>query len=305
MAHYLVTGGAGFIGSHLCEALLAANHTVNVLDNLSSGRLENLPTGARLMIGDIQDRALVNDLLSEVDGCFHLAAIASVPLCNEDWLAAHQVNLTGTLQIIEAARANTVPVVFASSAAVYGDSQELPLRETAHISPISIYGLNKLACEDYARIASQLFQLPCTALRLFNVYGPRQSPNSSYSGVITVFLNQLLADRSLTIYGKGDQTRDFIYVADIVRFFITAMQTSRPGLRVYNACSGHSTSIQAIADCLAQILQKHPELIYQPPKLGDIYHSLGNPELAKRELGIVAETSWEEGLKQLVASQTS
>lgn len=223
MARYLVTGGAGFIGSHLCELLLAEKHTVCILDCLSSGRRENIPTNAEFIQGDIEDRALLTEIMSDVDGCFHLAAIASVPACNQDWLNAHQVNLTNTLNIVDSARGNSkrksVPVVFASSAAVYGNNTDLPLTESSITQPISIYGVNKLCCEYYLRVASELFQVPCTCLRLFNVYGPRQLADSSYSGVITRFINNINQDQPLTIYGTGEQTRDFICVTDVARFF--------------------------------------------------------------------------------------
>lgn len=307
MARYLVTGGAGFIGSHLCEALLKQGHKVYVIDNLYSGLLANIPPAAEFIQGDIQDNQLVKKLMDEVDGCFHLAAIASVSICNTQWINSHQVNLTGTLNILEHAKSNSkrskpIPVVFASSAAVYGNSQKLPLSEIGPTQPISTYGVDKLCCEHYAHVANQLYQIPCTALRLFNIYGPRQSLNNSYSGVITIFLNNLLNNQPLNFYGNGEQTRDFVYVKDAANFFIKAMEKIQPTMRIYNVCTGKETSIQTIAKSLAQILSKQPKINLEPPKPGDIFSSIGNPGLIQQELKITAETSLLRGLEDLSAA---
>ncbi len=305
MARYLVTGGAGFIGSHLCETLLDENHSVRVLDNLSSGHKENLPTKIELIKGDLADKALLDNLMSDVDGCFHLAALASVVTCNQDWLKAHKINLTNTLQVIDCARGNhlrkPIPVVFASSAAVYGDSLHFPIKESDPAMPISVYGVNKLCCEYYTRIASELFQVPCTGLRLFNVFGPRQSPDSSYSGIITRFLYKLQKHEPLTIYGSGEQTRDFIFVKDVARFFLAAMQKTSKQMKIYNVCSGRSTSINQLAEILQMLYRKKLDIHFEPDRVGDIKKSLGNPELASKELGVKAEVSIAEGLKELLS----
>lgn len=310
MATYLVTGGAGFIGSHLCEALLAQHHHVVVIDNLSTGQLTNLPNGVEFIQGDIRDRELLDSLMPRMDGCFHLAAIASVVVCNDDWLTAHEVNVTGTLIIIDSARnaaslRQPIPVVFASSAAVYGASQQLPLQETQPPQPISIYGITKLCCEYYAQIGSTLHHVPCTALRLFNVYGPRQTPNSSYSGVITQFVHKLRNNQPLTIYGDGGQTRDFIYVGDVVQFFCAAMASAQQGFRIFNVCSGARTAVKDIASCLSSVLHVNPTITTEPTRTGDIYHSVGCPELAAQTLQLRAHTALQQGLEALVGSSSS
>lgn len=306
MASYLVTGGAGFIGSHISDALVANNHQVYVLDNLSSGLLDNVNPKVTFVKGDIDDYPLVQELMSKVDGCFHLAAIVSIPLCNEDLFTAHQVNLSGTLNIIQAARTvaknKSIPVVFASSCAVYGDNHSLPILESELPSPISFYAALKLAGEQYGRFSSEIYNTPFTALRLFNVYGARQRLDSSYSGVISIFLNNLLQNTPCLIYGDGRQSRDFVYVKDVAQFFIRAMATSSPVMRTLNVCTGRSTEINTIAILLGDITKQKLIIEHKPAKLGDIYHSRGNPGLAEKELGILANTSLDLGLQELVAS---
>lgn len=303
MANYLITGGAGFIGSHLAEALLAANHQVTVLDNLSTGEVKNIPEGAKFCEGSILDQELLREILAQVDGCFHLAAIVSVPICDQDWLNAFQVNVAGTLAVMYQALkqqngVKTVPVVFASSAAIYGNNQHFPLKEKETPTPISSYGLHKTDCENYAALANQLFQLPITALRLFNVYGARQRADSSYAGVITKFSNNLAQQQPIVIFGDGSQTRDFIYVKDVVRFFIQAMDTSTTNLRIFNACTGKSTSVLEIAKILCEIYGVDFAPVFEAPRLNDIYRSLGSCHKSKQELGITAHTSIKEGLRQ-------
>lgn len=305
MATYLVTGGAGFIGSHLCDELVK-NHQVYVLDNLSTGSVNNLPKGVQFIEGDITDYAQLESLMSKVDGCFHLAALVSVPLCNNDFFATHAINLTGTLNVLESAKvmakkSKMIPVVFASSSAVYGDSQALPNEESGQTIPISVYAASKLCSEYYGRYANEISKVPFTGLRLFNVYGARQRLDSSYSGVISIFLNALLQGKPCIIYGDGKQSRDFIFVKDVVQFFIRAMQIQSQQAHVYNVCTGQSTDIKTLTTLLSQILHKPLQIDYQAARLGDILHSLGNPALAAQELGMVATTSIEMGLQQLVA----
>src|SRR6185437_16521969 len=195
MALYLVTGGAGFIGSHLTDALLKRGDQVRVLDNLSTGKWENLDSKATLIVGDIADAGTVARAMDGVDGCFHLAAVASVELGNRDWLGTHRANLTGAITIFDAARRarpdRTVPVVYASSAAVYGDNPNLPLAETAQTRPMSAYGADKLGCELHGRVAAHVHGVRTVGCRFFNVYGPRQDPGSPYSGVISIFFNRI------------------------------------------------------------------------------------------------------------------
>jgi UDP-glucose 4-epimerase len=306
MATYLVTGGAGFIGSHLCDALIG-KHKIYVLDNLSTGQKKNLPKGVVLVEGDVRDDLLVRDLMAKVDGCFHLAAVVSVPLCNQDFLTTHEINLTGTLNILQAAQALTqghsskhIPIVFASSCAVYGDAQKLPCKESSPTIPISIYAQTKLASEYYGRFMNELHQVPFTALRIFNVYGPRQRLDSSYSGVISLFLNALLHDKACIYFGDGGQSRDFVYVKDVVGFFVKAMETSNKQARVFNICRGKDTQIKEIALLLSQLLGKKLSVVHKPKKEGDIYRSYGSPKLAKAGLGAVAAIALQEGLKDLI-----
>ena len=215
---YLVTGGAGFIGSHLCDALVRDGHAVRVLDDLSTGRRANLPLGVELIEGDVADPAAVRAAVAGVDGCFHLAAIASVARGVEDWLGTHRANLTGTITLFDEVRRQPrpVPVVYASSAAVYGDCADLPITEAATKRPLSAYGADKYACELHAVVASHVHHVPTVGLRFFNVYGPRQDPRSPYSGVISIFCERVRRGVAIDIFGNGGQTRDFITVADVV-----------------------------------------------------------------------------------------
>jgi len=305
MACYLVTGGAGFIGSHLCDVLIK-DHSVYVLDDLSTGSIDNIPKGVQLIKGDVCDLPLVEQIMSQVDGCFHLAAIVSIPSCNEDLLRAHQVNLTGVMNVIESSRrvstaSKPIPIVFASSCAVYGDRQQLPHDESAETMPISFYALLKLVAENYGRFASELYNIPFTALRLFNVYGTRQKLDSAYSGVIPIFFNRILHDKPCRFYGDGTSSRDFISVKDVVSFFIKAMQTSKNTMRVYNVCTGKNTEIKTIATLLSEFSNRPLVIDYLPHKAGDILHSRGNPTLSTRELGVTAEQTIEEALKEFVS----
>lgn len=303
MARYLVTGGAGFIGSHLTEELLAAQHEVVVLDNLTTGDIHNIPQKAVFIKGDILDQELLKNIMANVDGCFHLAAVVSVPQCDVDWLNSFKTNVNGTFNILyEANEQNVkhrVPVVFASSTAIYGANNHLPLTEMEIPSPISSYGFHKTDCEHYAFMVNQLYHLPFTALRLFNVYGPRQRAESSYSGVISQFCNHLKRNEPIFIYGDGEQTRDFIFVNDVVRFFMRAMETSSETMRIYNVCTGKRSSINHIAHLLSNIYATKFQPIYKEARFHDIYHSLGSFKKAKQELGIVAEVEIHEGLEKL------
>ena len=236
MSLYLVTGGAGFIGSHLCDALIGRGDSVRVLDDLSTGHRANLPDGVDLVVGDIADPETASRATAGVDGCFHLAAIASVERGINDWLGTHRANLTGAIAIFEAIRRHgtKVPVVYASSAAVYGDSRTLPIPETAERRPLSAYGADKLGCELHAVTASHVHGIPTVGLRFFNVYGPRQDPKSPYSGVISIFCERILNGMPIQIYGDGAQTRDFIHVSDVVAALLAghaAASGSRVGVQ--------------------------------------------------------------------------
>lgn len=302
MATYLVTGGCGFIGSHLADALVAAGHKVRIVDDLSTGKRENAPAQAEIIVGDIADVALMRRAMEGVDGCFHLAAIASVQRGNEDWLGTHRANLTGAITAFDLARTcnpkGPVPVVYASSAAVYGDNPNLPLKETSETRPLSAYGADKLGCELHARVAWAVHKVPSVGFRFFNIYGPRQDPKSPYSGVIAIFADRVKAGETITINGDGGQYRDFVYVADVVRHLVAAMQRMEPGARVFNICTGRSTTVLELAQLIARLAGRNdPKIEHGPARVGDIRESLGDPTAAKAAFGFTADTLIADGLK--------
>lgn len=308
MPLYLVTGGAGFIGSHLVDALLARGDRVRVLDDLSTGKRANLPAAAELIVGDVADVALVARAMDDVDGCFHLAAIASVQLGNQDWLGTHRANLTGAITIFDAARRaqpdRTVPVVYASSAAIYGDNPDMPLAETAAPRPLSAYGADKLGCELHARVAGVVHGVRTAGCRFFNVYGPRQDPGSPYSGVISIFFNRIGAGQGITVFGDGGQSRDFIYVGDVVKALLAAMRQDAAQTTVFNICTGRSTSLLQLAAAVGRVFGREPAVTFGPARLGDIRESLGNPDLARRQLGFSADVMLDDGLGRMAAYES-
>lgn len=309
MATYLVTGGCGFIGSHLVDLLVRQGHRVRVLDNLSSGRTHNLAPEAELMIGDITDQAIVSLAMKGVTGCFHLAANASVQASAEDWLGSHQTNLTGTIAVFDAARARAVPVVYASSAAVYGDGGDQRLSEMATVRPLSAYGADKLGGELHARVAASVHGVPTAGLRFFNVYGPRQDPASPYAGVISIFAARAMAGEPIMVHGDGEQTRDFIFVADAAAHLTAAMarllERQRDGrlaaTAVFNVCTGQATRIRDLAMLITRLSGQPLRLQSLPARVGDIRRSLGDPSAAIRHLRIAATTSLEDGLRQTLS----
>jgi UDP-glucose 4-epimerase len=297
LPHYLLTGGCGFIGSHLAAALIARGDRVRVLDDLSTGSRANLAPGAELIVGDVSDPTAVTTSMQGMDGCFHLAAIASVERGVREWLLTHRVNLSGTITVFDAARAaGGIPVVYASSAAVYGEQQTLPIAEDAPKAPLSAYGADKLGCEQQARVAGHVHGVPTMGLRFFNVYGPRQDPKSPYSGVISIFCDRLIAGEPVRIFGDGGQTRDFIYVADIVAGLLAAMPAASPAAPVLNLCTGQPTSVLELARLIAALCNAPHAPQHQPPRSGEIRHSLGDPTRARAMLGLGAPTSLRDGL---------
>ncbi len=297
MAKYLVTGGCGFIGSHLADGLIAAGHSVRILDHLSTGQLANAPDAAQLMIGDASDPVVALRSMDGMDGCFHLAAVASVERANMEWLATHRVNQSATIAILDAARATgPIPVVYASPAAVYGDNPNTPLKEDATTHPLNAYGADKLGCELHARVAGGVHGVPTMGLRFFNVYGPRQDPKSPYSGVISIFCDRISAGKPITIFGDGGQERDFVYVADVVRRLIKAMKHADTSARVYNVCTGQPTDIQSLANTIGAVFDTQPEIKFGPPRVGDIRRSIGNPDASTAALGALKLTPLNFGL---------
>ncbi len=298
MSTYLVTGGAGFIGSHLCDALVARGDTVRVIDNLSTGHRRNLPEDVALIVGDVADPVAVAEAMEGVDGCFHLAAIASVEKGITDWLGTHNANITGTITVFDAIRrqGSKIPVVYASSAAVYGDAATVPIAETEPRTPLSAYGADKYGCELHARVASHVHGIPTVGLRFFNVYGPRQDPKSPYSGVISIFCERISAGLPISIFGDGQQTRDFVYVADVVRALLAGMGLRPVDSPVFNVCTGVPTSVEALARLIAELAGKNLNAQTQPPRNGEIRHSLGVPTLADTVLGIPGRVPLRTGL---------
>jgi UDP-glucose 4-epimerase len=303
MSTWLVTGGAGFIGSHLCDAMLARGDTVRVLDDLSTGHLANLPNGVTFLEGDVADPARVAQAMEGVEGCFHLAAIASVEKGVTDWIGTHRANLTGTITVLDTIRrqGRRIPVVYASSAAVYGDVATMPITETTPCRPLSAYGADKLGCELHARVASAVHAIPTVGLRFFNVYGPRQDPTSPYSGVISIFCQRISAGQPITIFGDGAQTRDFVYVADVVRALLAAMDLRPPEAAVLNVCTGVPTSVETLAALIATLTGRFLDISPQPARTGEIRHSLGDPEPANKALGLAGRTALREGLSEVLA----
>jgi UDP-glucose 4-epimerase len=306
---FLVTGGAGFIGSHLADALLAAGHGVRVLDDLSTGKRANLPQGVELVVGDVADAATVARAMAGAQGCFHLAAIASVQRGNEDWPGTHRVNLGGTIAVLDAARAAgpggaAVPVVYASSAAVYGDLGQEVAAEAMRPAPQTAYGADKLGSELHAAIGWHVHQVPTLGLRFFNVYGRRQDPSSPYSGVISIFAERIAAGAPVTLHGDGGQTRDFVHVSDVVAHLRAGMRAlaATPGAAVLNVCTGRETSIAALAALLGTLNGGAPDLRHGPARSGDIRRSVGDPSRARARLGISADTRLEDGLADLLSS---
>lgn len=306
---YAITGGAGFIGSHLADALLSAGYSVRVVDNFSTGKIENVDPRCEIVRGDVCDQAVVRRALLGVSGCFHLAAVASVARANEDWIGTHNTNLGGFINVLDASRhLGGLPVVYASSAAVYGKLSGMAT-ETALAVPQTAYGADKLGCELHARAGTLVHGVPSLGLRFFNVYGPRQDPLSPYSGVISIFAHAIGAGRPIHIHGTGLQSRDFVYVGDIVKFLIegmTALQDGRctdewAGLAV-NACTGRETSVVQLAQLIGDLLACDPVTTTGPARAGDIDRSVGSPALAKSLLNVIAGTSLRDGLVTTLAS---
>jgi UDP-glucose 4-epimerase len=311
MAKYLVTGGAGFIGSHLVEMLISQGHNVRVLDDLSTGRKDNLPQFAELVVGSVTDAPMVRRALAGMDGCFHLAAIASVERTRHEWVQSHAVNLSGTITVFQEASYNqnrsgrSLPVVYASSAAVYGIPHEIPIAEDSALRPINAYGADKLGSEQHAVVASGLFSVPTLGLRFFNVYGPRQDSKSPYSGVVSVFCRRALRGERMELHGDGKQLRDFVYVADAVNALRLAMETIDLVPRVYNVCTGVGTTISDLGKIISRICEEAFEPLFADMRLGDLKVSVGCPQRAASDLGFRTRVTLRSGLSQLLGFLTS
>lgn len=307
MRKYLVTGGAGFIGSHIVHALLEQGDFVRVLDNFSTGKRENIAQfvgkpAFELWEGDIRDLQTVTQAVEQMDVIFHQAAFVSVPKSMEDPLPCFDINQHGTEIILEAARkAGVKRVVLASSAAVYGDSEALPLEEETPLRPLSPYAVSKRVDELYAELYTRSFGLEVVALRYFNVYGPRQRPDSMYAAAVPIFTRRLLDGKPVTIYGDGGQTRDLVYVGDIVRANLLAAQHPAAPGQVFNICTGKEIRLLDLVETLMRFFPDAPAPQFAAPRVGDIYRSVGNPRKAAELLGFRTQTSLQEGLRAVVS----
>ena len=297
----LLTGGAGFIGSHLAEALLAQDYRLRILDNFSTGQRGSLPSGGfELIEGDLRDRTLVETSLEGVQVVFHQAARISVPQSFEDPRAYYEVNVQGTLNVLSAAlRAGVQRVVLASSAAVYSGS-DTPVAESVRTSPHSPYAASKLAMEEAAAMYHLHYGLPVVSLRYFNVYGPRQRLDSPYAALIPAFIQAWLTGRSPVIYGDGDQERDFVYVGDAVRANLLAIDNEAAVGGTFNIGGGASVTVNELARILQVVLPNAPEAVYGPPRQGDIRFSKADLSQAEQALSYHPEVSLQEGLRLTV-----
>lgn len=305
---FLITGGAGFIGSHIVEHLLRSNHQARVLDNFTTGKHDNLAFAAtnpnlEIIEGDIRDAGVVASAMSGVDGVFHEAALVSVPKSVEQPALSFDINVKGTFTVFDAARqAGVRRVVYASSAAVYGDNEHLPLSETDAPIPLSPYGLDKLYTEHLGALYQSLYGQQMLALRYFNVFGPRQDPASAYSGVISIFVDRLKSGKAVTIFGDGEQTRDFVYVGDIVQANLKAMFAEYSGFRVFNVGCGRQTSLNQLLSQLKELTGSSVIPTYAEPRVGDVKHSLSDISRIQRDLGFDPAFSLAEGLRLLLGS---
>jgi UDP-glucose 4-epimerase len=300
MARFLVTGGAGFVGSHLVDALLDQGHAVRVLDDLSNGHHENLPQQIEFIEGDVTDPGAVAKAFDGIDACFHLAAIASVTRSNCEWLRTHQVNLTGTINVFDQARRwrsrREIPVVYASTATIYGDYGIEPVGEHRPSAPLSAYGADKRACELHARIAGAVHGIPTVGLRFFNLYGPRQDPRSPYSGVIAIFGDKLSRGEPIEIFGDGEQIRDFTFIGDAVSALCRALPAVTTSAPVFNVCTGKGTTVRELAETMAALSRTDLVIRHQPARFGELRASIGDPSHAVEQLGFRAETTLADGL---------
>jgi len=301
MATYLVTGGAGFIGSNIVSELLARGERARILDNFSTGREENVADRAELVRGDIRDFDTVDRAVTGVDFVVHQAALASVQRSIDNPSESNQVNVQGTLNLLEAARKHKVRrFVYASSSSVYGDSKQLPKVETMAPNPKSPYAVSKLGGEWYCRVYSDIFGLPTVSLRYFNVFGPRQDPKSQYAAVIPIFVRDLLAKRPSTIFGDGKQSRDFTFVRNVVAANLLACQANTDGARVYNVACGERYDLNQLHARLRELVGVELAPVYAAPRTGDVKHSQADIGAIERELGFRVEIGFEEGLKRTV-----
>ncbi len=299
---YLVTGGAGFIGSHITRALLEQGANVRILDNFSSGKRDNLKgLDAEIIEGDLRDASRVAEAVRGVNIIFHEAAFVSVPESMEKPQECFDVNVTGTSILFEAARkAGVQRAVIASSAAVYGDSTSIPLVEDTPLKQLSPYASSKRVDEMYAELYTNSFGFEVAALRYFNVYGPRQRPDSMYAAAVPIFIRRMLDNKPVTIYGDGGQSRDLVNVKDVVQANLLASRHPQAPGQIFNVCTGVETSLLDLLDILYEIFPSAPKHVHAEPRAGDIYRSIGTPQKAMDVLGYRPSVTLADGIYEAV-----
>ncbi|HER44323.1 MAG TPA: SDR family oxidoreductase [Candidatus Eisenbacteria bacterium] len=304
MARYLVTGGAGFIGSNIAERLVETGEEVVVFDNLSTGHegnIEHFRRNIRFVKGDIRNESEVRAALEGVDYVLHQAALASVPRSIDDPVLVNEVNVGGTLTVLEESRRASVKCfVYAASSSAYGDSEVLPKREDMLPAPLSPYAVSKLVGEHYCSVYSRVYGLPTVSIRYFNVFGPRQDPASQYAAVIPIFVSHLLEGKSPTIYGDGEQSRDFTFVGNIVKANLMAAQWEGAAGQVINVACGGRYTLNELYRMLCDLTGVSIDPVYADPRPGDVKHSHADITLSEKLLGYSVETGFEEGLKRTV-----
>ena len=303
MAHYLVTGGAGFIGSHLAEALVARGETVRVVDSLVTGKRQNLAhlKGVEFLHGDLADADVARDAVRGVDYVLHQAAIPSVPRSVEDPVTSNRANIVASLNLLVAARdAKVKRVVYAGSSSAYGNTPTLPKVETMPTAPLSPYALQKLVAEQYCQMFTRLYGLETVTIRYFNVFGPRQDPSSPYSGVISLFIKALFENQRPKIYGDGEQTRDFTYVANVVDGVLRACHAKDASGEVINVATNGRVSLNQLFTTLRTLVGANVEPIYDKPRAGDVRDSQADINKAARLLGYKPLVTFEQGLQNTV-----
>ncbi len=301
MAKVVVTGGCGFIGSHLVEALCQRGDQVSVIDNLQTGKQENIaPFKAKVIIGDILDQSLLEKTFHQVESVFHLAARISVSESMQQPNKYVETNCLGTLNVLEACRRSGVKnIVFSSSSAIYGDNSKTPKKENMPPEPLSPYALTKLDGEFYSQFYRNEYGINATSLRYFNVFGPRQNPQSPYAAVIPIFIDKALRNEDIIIFGDGKQTRDFIFVKDIVHANLLAAQK---GGDVFNVAYGNRITINELAQKIIEITHSKSKIIYHPERQGDIKHSQADPTKIIRQLGFKPQYNLLEGLQMTLST---
>jgi UDP-glucose 4-epimerase len=304
MARFLITGGAGFIGSNLARRLLSMGEEVVILDDLSTGKMENLEDisgRTKMVVGDICDIAKVREAMAGVNYVFHHAAVVSVPRSVDDPVRTNEVNVDGTLNCLEVAReVGARRFVYAASSSAYGDSEELPKHEDMKPHPLSPYGVSKLVGEMYCRVFYEVYGLPTVSLRYFNIFGPYQDPHSQYAAVVPIFIAKLLSDQSPLIFGDGEQSRDFTYIDNAIQANLLAVRSDKADGKVINVACGARYTLNELVESLKTLIGSKADPTYVEPRAGDIKHSMGDISTAHDLLGYVPEVSFEDGLQRTV-----